>query len=444
MKHVRSIWMMALLLWSAGVSAGTVEIRGQIHINEGIMPPTVQLLSLADERWHEAAVVEADGSFVLQFAINRPGLYNLRFGRAAQELILTPAEPVVRFEVDQSNESFSNIKILNSPENDAYNRFYNKTTNWDKKLNEHFVQCSGDDTCEQKLHKLLESYAAELRALQSTYKNTYTATRLCAMKMPTIAADVKQSANKLRSGYFSHVAFADSATVCTPIYREMISAYVNFLIEPSYSKEQEFLNYLTTQAAANPYVLTKTAVTLFDELYRLPREKMLGMFISWYMDNQTKLNDPVLDMKVKAITKVMPGKQYTDMTATDSAGHKVSLKEVLDKSKCTMLLFWSSECSHCREEMPLIKELYQRYHAKGLNIYAVSVDYDPNKWKNYMKEEQLEWTNVCLHETDNPNGAMDYVIMTTPTAILIDKSGLILHRFNPKGKLEKHIQEALN
>jgi hypothetical protein len=55
---------------------------------------------------------------------------------------------------------------------------------------------------------------------------------------------------------------------------------------PSYSQEDAFIRDLMSKTKVNQKVFSKTASILFDELLRKSREKMLGMFITWYDENR--------------------------------------------------------------------------------------------------------------------------------------------------------------
>jgi alkyl hydroperoxide reductase subunit AhpC len=125
-------------------------------------------------------------------------------------------------------------------------------------------------------------------------------------------------------------------------------------------------------------------------------------------------------------------------------GNNKSLSESIAAGKCTLLLFWSSECSHCREEMPSIKSLYQRYHSRGLEIYAVSLEQDKDKWLSYITKHNLLWTNVRNDFSLPINPAMEYVVLSTPAMILIDSKGKVVHRFVPKSKVEKYVSALLD
>jgi len=266
---------------------------------------------------------------------------------------------------------------------------------------------------------------------------------LCGMKMPAIAADINQTAAEFRAGYFRKVVFSDPTILKTSVYKEMIDAYADFLIDPTLRGQQAFITNLMASAKANPAVLRKTSEHLYEALVKKGREKMLAAFIKWYGDNKEVVSNKGLDIKIGAMSKVMPGQPYIDISRPDVTGAQRSLKEIVGKSVCTLAMFWSPGCSHCTEEMPYIKEMYEKYHAKGFDIYGYCVDRDQELWKPYIADKQLKWTNVINGETEwKP--MMDYVVETTPTLVLIDKKGVIIHRFAAKSKLDKYIEEVLN
>ena len=434
-----------LLFTQSRLSAEIVELKGKINLVDNRMPGTVILHSTADESFMATATIDKDGNFSFKVDVPVAGLYNFRFLRFNYDVMLSAAEKTTNVSISIEGNNLKDIDVENSPENDAYKAFKEATGVYDPKIKSLFSYCEGEDSCQKVLHRILTDYARELTGIQQKYKKTYTAEMLCRMRMPVVSKNTKATADDFRKGFFENVNFSDSTIFCTPVYSDMINAYVDYLVEPSISKENLFVKYFTDKIKANPVVFHKSAGIFFDALFRAPREKMLGMFIDWYNtgDNKTAVNNPVMDVKLKNISKVMPGQPYIDAKGPDTAGAILTLKDVVDHSKCTMLLFWSSDCSHCRAEMPYIKEYYEKYHSKGLNIYAVSLENNFLKWKSFIEENKLSWTNVMMNRMDESNPAMQYVATTTPTMILIDNKGKILHRFIPKSKLESHIIEAL-
>jgi hypothetical protein len=80
--------------------------------------------------------------------------------------------------------------------------------------------------------------------------------------------------------------------------------------------------------------------------------------------------------------------------------------------------------------------LYNKYHAKGLEIYQISLDPNIDLWR--QASQNLPW--ICVHGTDGtPAAVSSYNVSDLPTRFLIGKNGGVLKR-NP---VAADIQKAL-
>ncbi len=89
-------------------------------------------------------------------------------------------------------------------------------------------------------------------------------------------------------------------------------------------------------------------------------------------------------------------------------------------AKYTVVIIWESTCGHCKKELPKYKDLYERWNEKGLEIYAIGNDFDPEPWQEYVREmEYTDWINV----SDNPQiNAQDSAMTLIQTGITSLKS----------------------
>jgi peroxiredoxin len=128
------------------------------------------------------------------------------------------------------------------------------------------------------------------------------------------------------------------------------------------------------------------------------------------------------------------GAQAPDFKATDLNQHIVTLSQFKGKS-VVLLDFWASWCVPCRESLPHLSTSYNKYHPKGFEIIAVSIDESRKSWIEAVKQNKMGmWYNVLIAEKW-PNGQItnddifqNYFNTAIPEQILIDKDGKIFYR----------------
>lgn len=87
-----------------------------------------------------------------------------------------------------------------------------------------------------------------------------------------------------------------------------------------------------------------------------------------------------------------------------------------------MLLFWDPDCSHCKQEIPVIDTFYNENKEKyGLEIFAVCSDTSVVKWKTALKMKKMNWINV-----DGPRSVTEdyhglYDIISTPVIYILNE-----------------------
>ena len=94
---------------------------------------------------------------------------------------------------------------------------------------------------------------------------------------------------------------------------------------------------------------------------------------------------------------------YFDVELSGMDGKKLKLSDV--ESKVTMLYFWSSTAQQKMFNISSLLPLYEEYHPKGLEIYAVALDTDKTAWATAVRNQKLPWVNVC----DTRGAASPYV-----------------------------------
>ena len=133
-------------------------------------------------------------------------------------------------------------------------------------------------------------------------------------------------------------------------------------------------------------------------------------------------------MKAEQQQTVDPSKvEYTgviDIALPDNKGNIRKLSSL--KGKVVMLDFHLFATKESTTRIMQLRELYNKYHAQGFEIYQVSIDPDEHFWKTSVAA--LPW--ICVHSDDGLNAAElgMYNVRDIPTYFLIDKNNVLQKR----------------
>jgi len=94
----------------------------------------------------------------------------------------------------------------------------------------------------------------------------------------------------------------------------------------------------------------------------------------------------------------------------------------LPKGEVVLLNFWATWCPPCRQEMPSMVALSNKYADKGLKMIAVSVDRDTDALKKFVQEYKLPF--LVLHDKDS-SASTAYGVFRYPETFLIGRDGKV-------------------
>jgi peroxiredoxin len=113
-----------------------------------------------------------------------------------------------------------------------------------------------------------------------------------------------------------------------------------------------------------------------------------------------------------------------DIGLLDNKGVMRHLKDL--KGKVVMLDFHAYASEGSLKRIMMLRELYNKYHAQGFEIYQVSVDPDEHFWKT--ETAALPW--ICVYDEDGVQSTnlANYNVQSIPTFFLIDKNNVLQKR----------------
>ena len=151
---------------------------------------------------------------------------------------------------------------------------------------------------------------------------------------------------------------------------------------------------------------------------------MLQISASYLLSAEKQLSSKRVNYKlVSNLQEIKEPSPAPGFTLPDLERGKVSLKDF--RGKLLILNFWASWCVPCREEMPAMERLYQKYRDQGFVILGVNLKDDKKSAIAFVKE--LKITFPIAFDPAGEVGLL-YGAWGLPATYLIDTKGIALAR----------------
>ena len=128
-----------------------------------------------------------------------------------------------------------------------------------------------------------------------------------------------------------------------------------------------------------------------------------------------------------------------DVALTDNKGQMRHLTDL--KGQVVLLDFHIFAMDESPARILMLRELYNKYHAQGFEVYQVSLDPDEHFWK--QQTAALPWVSVRDADGVNSQRLMLYNVQSIPDFFLIDRGNNIVTRAANIKDLEAEIKKLL-
>ena len=261
--------------------------------------------------------------------------------------------------------------------------------------------------------------------------------------------DSQRSFTVYKQRYLENVDWSDDRLLRTPIFHKKMTTYLEDLTPKNPDSIIKATDKLVKRTDGNDetfqYIVHHVTSTYerskimgMDKVFVHMAEKyyLTGM-ADWISDKQLKdIRERVARLKPNLI-----GKQAPRITMADTGNNPVPLYDV-DKP-VTVLFFWDSECGHCQDAIPKLRELYNKEAMKDkMEIYAVNIEDKKDGWMKYVRNHEMPWINVQDRFSDSRFRAY-YNIYSTPVIYVLDEDKEIRAKRIGVEQLEKVVPSVL-
>ena len=220
----------------------------------------------------------------------------------------------------------------------------------------------------------------------------------------------------MREFYNCVYAFRETKMQEVEHMRSFMTAHLDYAIVP----------YMLYYLAFNDGVSNDEAHALYSQLPQVSRQSALG-----------QLAMQRIELSASKVGGFEGDKSF-DFERNGADGQRVRMSEHVPKGGYLLLDFWASWCAPCIEEMPAVRQLYDKYSDRGLNIIGVSSDEDVEAWKKGIEQHGLaRYPQVLSREplaeelffAEETDIATRYEVTSIPCFILLNDECEVVARW---------------
>jgi len=116
----------------------------------------------------------------------------------------------------------------------------------------------------------------------------------------------------------------------------------------------------------------------------------------------------------------LTGQPAPDFALKSSTGENLRLSEY--RGDVVMINFWATWCGPCRQEMPLLDDLYNRYERVGFNLLGVNIDDDSGRAMDMIRELGVNFP--VLFDARKEVSKL-YEVGSMPVTVIVDREGTV-------------------
>ncbi len=293
---------------------------------------------------------------------------------------------------------------------------------------------------------------SEITAIFETLKNTqnhFEATASDMMISPFVKSnrtyipdtyeDVNTYSANLKTHYFDYMDFSNPLLQSSDFLSERVNAYVFAMPEETSYYNQAIDNVVTAIGSHH-----EAAILLLENLWQSMLQKQQPEVANYISDtyllplaqmrNKTDLINVLEDYNKSAV-----GKKATNFEFTYLENNKPIKTTLYDfnTSKKTLLVFWSSGCGHCLEELPKVHILMKQH--PEITVLAYGLEDSIRSWNKTIPEFSDFIHTYDLQKWDSP--LIDiYGVSATPSYFVLDADKTILAKPEHVEDLEAYLK----
>ncbi len=310
---------------------------------------------------------------------------------------------------------------------------------------------------EAQKDSLIQSRVDHIRSFKTNYPESFfTVFKIAGQnpdlnypKKPDGSLDTAAQVYQYRQDYWNGVDLQDERLLRTPVLSNKLKTYITKITDQKPDSVIKSAEYVISRCRNNKEIFKFVLNWVALEYQKPAIMGMDAVFVHFilkywtpeiaFWSNQEEIKNLRRDAGFREVS--MLGKTGQDIICTGLDGTPRRLYDL--PGPVRILYMWSYTCSHCKERSPVLREVFDQWNAKGLQVYSLCLDDDETKWKATVAEYRMEpYTNVI-----DPKYSSGYYkkfhVDVTPELYVFDKDWKIVSKDLHPNQIGSTLEELL-
>lgn len=310
-----------------------------------------------------------------------------------------------------------------SEENKLWSSYLKSIEMVNQTISNYFEKNNSDKEGFEAIFKTLKETQTAYEKL-ATGKLVSTFIKASRPYIPVQYEELSTYANNFNAYYLSQIDFSDYLLQSSSFLTDRINAYVfNMVANPTNETYKQQIDGVAS-AINKDNLIIKTSLLemLWQRFVGLENNDVANYITDNYLLDLAKATEnKVLQDMIVSYKNTSIGSKAPDFKITSNE-QNTSLHQ-LEGSEYYLLVFWSSACSHCLNDLPKVKALVA--NQPKIKVVAFGIEYESNNWENVITDYPEFIHQIGLDKWENPI-VKTYGVAATPMYFLLSADKIIM------------------
>ncbi len=246
--------------------------------------------------------------------------------------------------------------------------------------------------------------------------------------IPSEFEDLSTYSSNLKANYLKHIDFDNMLLQSSSFLVDRVTSYVFATVQtPDNTSYKRLVDELSQALdTSDPKIKSSLLEMVWQRFVDLDNHELANYIAEGYLiELADQSNNKVLAQTLRSYINTSIGAKAPNFEIPLQAnfGNGITSLHDLEVSEHYLLIFWSSVCGHCLEELPKVRALVA--NNPKLKVIAFGLENDTYNWQEEIKKYPDFIHVLGLNKWDNPT-VQTYGIAATPTYFVLDNTKIIV------------------